>query len=71
MYTEEYKQKVYKKWLDSGRPWFDIDKSKEPTYAERQIILEMKKREAGINAVKKQNNINEVKRFNEMLNPDN
>ena len=42
---EEYKQQVYKKWIESGRPWFDIDKSKEPTYAERQIILEMKKRE--------------------------
>ena len=42
---EEYKQQVYKKWIESGRPWFNIDKSKEPTYAERQIILEIKKRE--------------------------
>lgn len=45
MNSNEYKAQVYKKWLDNGRPWFDIDKSKEPTYAERQIILEMKKRE--------------------------
>ena len=43
--SDEYKAQVYKKWLDNGRPWFDIDKSKEPTYAERQIIIEMKKRE--------------------------
>jgi hypothetical protein len=43
--SDEYKEQVYKKWLDNGRPWFDIDKSKEPTYAERQIIIEMKKRE--------------------------
>jgi hypothetical protein len=45
MNSNENKAQVYKKWLDNGRPWFDIDKSKEPTYAERQIILEMKKRE--------------------------
>lgn len=70
MYTETYKQKVYQKWLDSGRPWFDIDKSKEPTYAERQIILEMKQREAGINTVKKVKK-NEIKEFNAMLNLDN
>jgi hypothetical protein len=43
--NEEYKQQVYKKWIEGGRPWFDIDPKKEPTYAERQIILEMKKRE--------------------------
>ena len=45
MYSEEYKQQVYKKWIAAGRHWFDIDKSKEPTYAERQIILEMQKQE--------------------------
>ena len=45
MYSDEYKQQVYKRWIESGRPWFDIDKSKEPTYSERQIILEIKKRE--------------------------
>jgi hypothetical protein len=44
-YTNEQKKQIYKKWIDNGRPWFDIDKSKEPTYAERQIIIEMKKRE--------------------------
>lgn len=43
--SEEYKQQVYKRWIERGRPWFDLDPSKEPTYAERQIILEMKKRE--------------------------
>ena len=45
MYSEQYKQQVYKRWIESGRPWFDIDPKKEPTHAERQIILEIKKRE--------------------------
>jgi len=45
MYSEEYKKQVYKKWLDSDRTWFNVDPSKEPTYAEKQIIQEMKKRE--------------------------
>jgi hypothetical protein len=43
--NESQKQQVYQKWIERGRPWFDIDPKKEPTYAERQIILEMKKRE--------------------------
>ena len=42
-YSKEYKEQVYQKWLQNGRPWFHIDKSKEPTADERQIILEMKK----------------------------
>ena len=45
MYSDEYKQQVYKRWVERGRPWFDIDKTKEPTWEERQIILEMKKQE--------------------------
>ena len=44
--TEEYRNQVYQKWLESGRPWFNKDRSLEPTYAEKQIILEMKKRES-------------------------
>ena len=44
--SEEYKKQVYERWLASGKPWSNIDKSKEPTYAERQIIIEMKKRES-------------------------
>jgi hypothetical protein len=43
--NESEKQQIYQKWIERGRPWFDIDKSKEPTYAERQIIIEMKKLE--------------------------
>ena len=43
--NESYKQQVYKKWIERGRPWFDIYPKKEPTYTERQIILEMRKRE--------------------------
>ena len=37
------KEAVYKKWVDNGRPWYHIDKSKEPTEEERKIILEMSK----------------------------
>ena len=37
------KKQIYNRWLQQGRPWFDIDTSKEPTYAEKQIILEMLK----------------------------
>jgi hypothetical protein len=44
-YSNEYKQQVYKRWIEAGRPWFNVDKSKEPTADERQIILEMKKQE--------------------------
>jgi hypothetical protein len=45
-YNNEQKKEIYKRWIESGRPWFSlVDKSKEPTYAERQIIIEMKKRE--------------------------
>lgn len=43
--SNEYKKQVYKKWIERGRPWFDLDPKKEPTYAERQIIIEMKKQE--------------------------
>jgi hypothetical protein len=44
-YSNEYKQQVYKRRIEAGRPWFNVDKSKEPTADERQIILEMKKQE--------------------------
>jgi hypothetical protein len=43
--NESEKQQIYQKWIERGRPWFDIDPKKEPTYAERQIIIEIKKRE--------------------------
>jgi hypothetical protein len=43
--NESKKQQIYQKWIERGRPWFDIDPKKEPTVDERQIILEMKKRE--------------------------
>lgn len=66
MYSEEYKQQVYKKWLDNGRPWFDIDKSKEPTYAERQIILEMKKQENTMSKPRVRPK-NEVKEFHRLF----
>jgi hypothetical protein len=44
-YSNEDKKQIYNRWLQNGRPWFDIDASKEPTYAEKQVILEMLKRE--------------------------
>lgn len=69
MYTNEYKQQVYKKWLDNGSPWFDIDPKKEPTYAERQVIIEMKKQEN--NAMSKPRvrpkPKNEVRAFHKLL----
>lgn len=43
--NESEKQQIYHKWIERGSPWFDIDPKKEPTYAERQIILEMLKQE--------------------------
>ena len=45
-YTEQQKQEIYRKFIENGRPWFHIDKSKEPTYEERKIILEMNQRES-------------------------
>ena len=69
MYSSEYKQQVYKKWIERGRPWFDIDPNKEPTYAERQIILEMKKQE-NIRAnrdLERPKPKNEVKAFHRLI----
>lgn len=51
---KEQKKEIYKKWIERGRPWFNIDKSKEPDYEERQIIIEMKKKEAGVKSNNKQ-----------------
>jgi hypothetical protein len=45
MYSEEQKQQIYKKFIANGRPWFALDKSLEPTWEERKVILEMKERE--------------------------
>jgi hypothetical protein len=44
-YTNEQKKEIFRKWIEQGRPWFDIDKSKEPSWEERKIILEIKKQE--------------------------
>lgn len=41
--NESQKQQVYQNWIARGRPWFNIDPKLEPSYAERQIILEIKK----------------------------
>ena len=72
MYSEQYKQQIYQKWIERGRPWFDIDKSKEPTYAERQIILEIKKRENAranrdLELEKRPRPKNEIKKFDTLL----
>ena len=66
MNSEQYKQQVYKKWVERGRPWFDIDPKKEPTYAERQIILEMKKQEISKPRVRSKP-VNEVKAFDRLF----
>lgn len=69
MISEQYKQQVYKNWINNGRPWFDIDKSKEPTYAERQIILEMKQREQKVKPTRTVPiQKNEVKEFHKLIN---
>ena len=70
--NESYKQQVYKKWIERGSPWFDIDKSKEPTYAERQIILEMKKQEntranRDLELERSVKPVNEVKAFDRLF----
>ena len=43
--SEEYKQQVYKKFIENGRAFYHIDPKKEPTEEERKIILEMSGRE--------------------------
>ena len=63
--NESQKQQVYKKWLDNGRPWFHIDKTKEPTYYEKQIIMEIQKREQTRKTVPKR--VNEIKKFDRLL----
>ncbi|HXV88052.1 MAG TPA: hypothetical protein VD710_03045 [Nitrososphaeraceae archaeon] len=60
MYTNKQKQQIYKKWIEKGRPWFNIDFSKEPSYAERQIIIEMKKQQE--NARLNRNNNKELEK---------
>jgi hypothetical protein len=61
--NEEQKQQIYKRWIDNGRPWFHLDKTKEPTYYEKQIIMEIQKREQS-RTVKP---ANEVKAFDRLL----
>ena len=63
--NESQKQQIYQKWIDNGRPWFHIDKSKEPTYYEKQIIMEIQKREQTRKIVPKR--VNEIKQFDRLL----
>lgn len=42
MYTYEQKKEIYERFIRNGRIWFALDKSLEPTWEERQVILEMK-----------------------------
>ena len=63
--NESEKQQVYQKWIERGRPWFHIDKSKEPTYYEKQIIMEIQKREQTRKTVPKR--VNEIKKFDRLL----
>jgi len=70
--NESEKQQIYQKWIERGRPWFDIDPKKEPTYAERQIILEIKKREnaranSDLELEKRPRPKNEIKKFDRLL----
>jgi hypothetical protein len=45
MYTYEQKQQIYKRWKEQGELWFSKDPSKDPTWEEKQIIIEIKKQE--------------------------
>ena len=63
--NESQKQQIYQKWIDNGRPWFHIDKSKEPTYYEKQIIMEIQKREQTRKIVPKR--VNEIKQFDRLV----
>lgn len=63
--NESEKQQIYQKWIDNGRPWFHIDKTKEPTYYEKQIIMEIQKREQTRKTVPKR--VNEIKQFDRLL----
>jgi|RhiMethySRZTD1v2_1073278.scaffolds.fasta_scaffold59704_4 hypothetical protein len=63
--NESEKQQIYQKWIERGRPWFHIDKSKEPTYYEKQIIMEIQKREQTRKTVPKR--VNEIKKFDRLL----
>lgn len=65
MFTEEYKQKIYRKWVEKGRPWFNIDPSKEATPEEREIVAELHKREAKIRP--KPTEKKEVKAFDRLM----
>jgi len=70
--NESEKQQIYQKWIERGRPWFDIDPKKEPTYAERQIILEIKKPEntranSDLELEKRPRPKNEIKKFDRLL----
>ena len=63
--NESQKQQIYQKWIDNGRPWFHIDKTKEPTYYEKQIIMEIQKREQTRKIVPKR--VNEIKQFDRLV----
>ena len=63
--NESEKQQIYQKWIERGRPWFDIDPKKEPTYYEKQIIMEIEKREETRKTVPKR--VNEIKQFDRLL----
>ena len=63
--NESQKQQIYQKWIDNGRPWFHIDKSKEPTYYEKQIIMEIQKREQTRKTSPKP--VNQIKQFDRLF----
>ena len=64
MISEQYKQAVYRKWEESG---FEQPKTKQ----ELDIIIELQSRgqKPSLRTVSKP--VNEIKRFNELLNLDN
>ena len=48
--NDREKYSIYKKYVENGRIWYSIDKSKEPKEDERKVILELSQREQKKNA---------------------
>ena len=73
-YTNEQKQQIYKRWKEQGELWFSKNPSNDPSWEEKQIIIEMKKKEAGIKSKrdieleKRPKPKNEVRAFDRLLN---
>ena len=60
--SNDYKKQVYQKWLDNGRHWFSLDSSKDPSWEEKQIIIEFLKEEKQIPQARKDYTVRDLLR---------